>query len=89
VVAERDHVGPGREDAVCDPRRDPGPVRGILAVDDAEVGVELLTQAGQPFLDGPPPRDAEDVGDEKNLQGVESAAAGRTSISTWLPASCV
>ena len=45
--------------------------------------------ARQPFLDGPASGDAEHISNEQNLQGVDKAAAGRTSISTWLPASCV
>jgi hypothetical protein len=82
VVAERDHICARGEDPVGDPRGDPGAVRGVLSVDDAEVSLELLPQAWQALLDRSAPRDAEDVGDEKNLQGVERAAAGRTSIST-------
>ena len=36
VVAERDHVGAGREQLVGELRRDPAPVGRVLAVDDAE-----------------------------------------------------
>jgi hypothetical protein len=89
VVSERDHVGAGGKDVVGDPRSDPGAVRRVLAVDDAEADIELFAQTGQALLDYPAPRNAEDVGNEENLQGVANAAVGRTSISTWLPASCV
>jgi hypothetical protein len=46
VIAERDHVGPCAQQAFCELRRDAGAVRNVLAVDDAEVSVELVTQAG-------------------------------------------
>jgi hypothetical protein len=44
VVAERDDVGAGREQAVGDPGRDASAVRRVLAVDDAEVRRELVAQ---------------------------------------------
>jgi hypothetical protein len=69
VVAERDRVGPGRQQPLCQPRRDPGPVGDVLAVDDTEVDVVLLPQPGQALLDRLPARGAEDVGDEEDLQG--------------------
>jgi hypothetical protein len=89
VVAERDRVGSGREQLVGDLRRDAEPVRGVLAVDDAEVDPELLAQARQPLLDRTTTRAAVDVGDEEELQGMASVAAGCASIETWFPASCV
>jgi hypothetical protein len=44
VIAERDDVGAGPQQAVGELRRDPRAVGDVLAVDDAEVGVELLAQ---------------------------------------------
>jgi hypothetical protein len=68
VVAERDHVCAAREQLVRDLRRDPRAVRRVLAVEDAEVDVELVPQPRQPLLDDPAPRNAEDVGDEEDPQ---------------------
>ena len=82
-------VGAGSEDALGDSRSYACAVRSVLTVDDAEIDGELIPQASQTLLHRPAPRDAEHVSDKKNLQGVESAAAGRTSISAWLPASWV
>jgi hypothetical protein len=89
VVAERDRVGAGREDAVGELRRDARAVGGVLAVDDADVGVQLLAQRRQPLLDGATAGDAEDVGEEEDLQFSTSETAGRSSTETWLPASFV
>jgi hypothetical protein len=89
VVAQGDDVGAGVEQAVGELRRDACPVGDVLAVDDAEVDVQLLAQPGQLLLDCPTPRDAEDVGEEEDSQFRTSAAAGRTSTDTWLPASFV
>jgi len=89
VVAERYDVGAGGEQAVGELRRDAGAVGDVLAVDDAQVGVELLAQRREMLLDRAPARDAEDVGEEEDPQLVTSAAAGRISTETWLPASFV
>jgi len=89
VVAERDHVGPGAQEAVGELRRDPCAVGDVLAVDDAEVGVEILAQPREPLLDGTSARDAEDVGQEEKSQFRTSDAAGRIVTETWLPASFV
>jgi len=89
VVAERDHVGARCEQAVRELRGDARAVRDVLAVDDAEVGTELVAQAGKPIFDGAPAGDAEDVREEEESQFRTSVAAGRNSIETWLPASFV
>jgi hypothetical protein len=89
MVAERDDVRAGLEQPVGDLRRDADAVRCVLAVENAEVDRELFTQPGEPLLDGDPAGPADDVGDEENLQGRASVAAGCTSIETWFPASCV
>jgi hypothetical protein len=68
VVAERDHVRPGGEQLVGQLRGDPRAVRGVLAVDDREVGAVLLSQAREVLLDGAPPCRAEDVREEEDLQ---------------------
>jgi hypothetical protein len=82
VVAERHDVGAGREQLLGELRRDAGAVGDVLAVDDARVDAELLTQARKTLLDRPPARGAEDVGEEEDSQLRTSAAAGRTSIDT-------
>ena len=89
MVAEREHVGAGSEQPVGELRRDARTVGDVLAVDDADVGAELLAQAGQAFLEGAPAGDAEDICEEEDSQFRTSVAAGRSSIETWLPASFV
>jgi hypothetical protein len=89
VVAERHDVRAGREQLLRELRRDAGAVGDVLAVDDARVDLELFAQARQPLLDRPTARWAEDVGEEEDSQLRTSAAAGRTSTETWLPASFV
>jgi len=68
VVAERERVGAGREQLLSELRRDPGSVGGVLAVDDADVDVELVTQSRQALFDGPPAGAPEDVAEEEDLQ---------------------
>jgi hypothetical protein len=82
VVAERHDVRAGRQQPLGELRRDAGAVGDVLAVDDARVGVELVTQSGEMLLDRPPPCGAEDVGEEEDSQLRTSAAAGRTSTDT-------
>ena len=89
MIAECDDVCAVGEQALGELRRDARPVSDVLAVDDAHVDVELLAQTGQASRDRPAPRDAEDVGEEENSQLRTSAAAGRSSTDTWLPASFV
>jgi hypothetical protein len=68
VVAERDHVGPGREQPLGQARCDPGPVGDVLAVDDTESDAALVLQPGQPLLDRLAAGRPEDVGDEEDSQ---------------------
>jgi len=75
VVPERDRVGAGGEQPFGEAGGQADSVRGVLAVDDAEIDVELLTQRAEAFLDGATSRRPEDVGDEEQLQD-ESVAAG-------------
>ena len=82
MVAERDHVGARGEQPVGELAGDARAVGGVLAVDDAYVGGELLAKRRQAFLDGAPPGDAEDVGEEKDLQLRTSDADGRSSTDT-------
>jgi hypothetical protein len=89
VVAERDGVRAGCEQAVGELAGDAGAVGGVLAVDDADVDAELLQQAGKALLDGNAPGRPEDVCEEEDPQLRTSAAEGRTSTDTWLPASFV
>jgi hypothetical protein len=89
VVSERDHVGTGSKQLVRQLRGDACAVGDVLAVDDAEVGAELVAQAGKAFFDGAPAGDTEDIREEEKSQFRTSVAAGRSSIETWLPASFV
>jgi hypothetical protein len=68
VIAEREHVGSGREQPLGQPRRDPGAVGDVLAVDDAEADVQLLLQRPETLLERGAAGGAEDVGDEEDLQ---------------------
>jgi hypothetical protein len=86
VVAEREHVGARGQQTVRQPRRQARAVRGVLRVDDAEAGVELLLQARQPLLDRLAAGRPEDIGYEEELQGSDNVAAW-ISIATWFPAS--
>ena len=88
MVAERDHVGARREQLVGELAGDARAVGGVLAVDDAEVGADVVAQRVQALLDGAPAGDAEDVGQEEDSQ-LTSDVAGRISTVTWLPASFV
>jgi hypothetical protein len=76
MVAKRDDVGARREQAVRELRRDPDAVGDVLAVQDAEVGLNLLAEAGQALLDCKPSRAADNVRNKENLQGRASVAAG-------------
>jgi hypothetical protein len=89
VVAERDHVGSRGEQLVGELPRDAGAVGRVLAVDDAEVGAELLPQRREALLDGAPAGDAEDVRQKEDLQFRTSDADCRTVTDTWSPASFV
>jgi hypothetical protein len=62
VVAGRDDVGARGEELVRELGREADAVGGVLAVDDADVDAELVTEARQPLLDCPAPGGAEDVG---------------------------
>jgi hypothetical protein len=66
VVAERDRVGAGAQQLVGLLGRDPEPARGVLAVDDDEVGRELLAQVGKQLADDPAPGPSDDVADEED-----------------------
>jgi hypothetical protein len=67
-VAECDDVGAAREQAVCDLRRDAPAGRSVLAVDDADVRVELAAQVRQALLDRASAGRREDVRDEEDAQ---------------------
>ena len=69
VVAERDRVGAHAEELIGEARRDPDAVRGVLAVHDARVDLELAPYRLQALLERPPARGPHDVGDEEDAQG--------------------
>jgi hypothetical protein len=71
VVARRDHVGAGGEELLGQLGGQADAVRGVLAVDDAEVDPQLVLELGQPVRDRPPAGRAEDVTDEEDLQWAE------------------
>jgi hypothetical protein len=89
VVAERHDVGARGEQLVRELAGDPRAVGGVLAVDDAEVGFELLAQRRQALLDGAPAGDAEDVREEEDPQLRTSDADCRMVTDTWSPLSFV
>ncbi len=89
VVTECDHIGACSQQLVGELRGDAGAVSDVLAVDDADVRAELLTQAAKAIFDCAPAGDAEDIREEEESQFRTSVAAGRSSIETWLPASLV
>ena len=62
---------PVREELLGEAWRDPDPVRGVLAVRDTDVDVELVAQVGEARLEGPPPGSSDDVSDEEDAQGRE------------------
>jgi hypothetical protein len=76
VVSERDHVGAGGEDLLRDLRSDAEAVGSVLAVDGAEVDAELLAEVRQQSFDRAGARCSVDVGDEEELYGIASVAAG-------------
>jgi hypothetical protein len=79
VVPGRDDVGARREELVGELGRQAEPVGGVLAVDDADVCLELVPERREPRLDRPAARGAEDVCEEEDPQGVASALAACTS----------
>jgi hypothetical protein len=87
VVPERHDVRAGGEQLVGELAGDAGAVRRVLAVDDAEVGAELLAQRRQSLLDGAPAGDAEDVREEEDPQFRTRDADWRMVTDTWSPAS--
>jgi hypothetical protein len=89
VVAERDHVSARRQHPLRELRRDADAVGEVLAVQDAEVGAELVAEAGEALLDRPSSGAPDHVPDEQDSQGMLTVAAGWTSSDTLLPASCV
>ncbi len=82
MVAERDRVRTPREELVGELRRDSDTVRDVLAVDDADVDVQLVAQRAQTFFDRAASRDADDICDEEDSQGSVSVAAGWSTIET-------
>jgi len=76
VVAERDHVGARREQLLRELRREADAVGDVLSVQDAEVDAELRAERPEAVLDRAPAGNADDVSDEEEDQGSESAAAG-------------
>jgi hypothetical protein len=75
VVAERDRVGAGGEDLLRQLRRQAYAVRSVLSIDNADVDVELVSEARQTLLEDAAARMPDDVGDEEEDQGTLRDAA--------------
>ena len=69
VVAERDRVDAGGEHLVGELGRDADPVRKVLAVQDAEIGLQLFAQGRQALLDGTTAGHADRIRKKENLHG--------------------
>ena len=92
MVAERDRVDSHPEELIGEPRRDADAVRGVLAVHDAGVDLEVGAHGLQALVERPPPGGADDVGDEEDPQegrgyGTPSVADGYTWSETLFPPS--
>jgi hypothetical protein len=70
VVPERDRVGPGGKQPLCEARGDADAVGHVLAVDDAELGLDFGAKRAQSRLESIPPGSSDDIGDEKDVQSV-------------------
>ena len=81
MVAERDRVDSHPEELIGEPRRDADAVRGVLAVHDAGVDLEVGAHGLQALVERPPPGGANDVGDEEDPQGAETAAAAGFGVA--------
>ncbi len=88
MISERDRIRAGSEQAIGELRRDADAVCDVLAVDDAQIGPQLVAERRQALLDRAPAGDADDVGDKQDSQG-RVRGAERMAIETWSPASCV
>jgi hypothetical protein len=75
VVAERDEVRPRGEHAVGELGRDADAVGEVLAVEDADVGLELAAQPAQSLLDDLAAWASDDVADEENAESQGSEPA--------------
>ena len=69
MVAERDRVDAGGEHLVGELGRDADPVRKVLAVQDAEIGLQLFAQGRQALLDGTTAGHADRIRKKENLHG--------------------
>jgi hypothetical protein len=76
VIPERDRVGARAPEALRELGGQPGAVGGVLGVDDAEVGPQLVAESRQPILERPGSGGAEDVGNEEDSYGMANVAAG-------------
>ena len=68
VVPGRDDVRAGGEQLLRELAREADSVGRVLSVDNAEVGLELVAELGQPRLDRPPPGGAEYVTEKEDAQ---------------------
>ena len=79
MIAERDHIDAGCEHLVRELGRDADAVREVLAVEDAEIRVQLVAQRRKALLDGAPAGHTDRVCDEEDshrviLSGLPSEA---------------
>ena len=80
MVSERDRVRAGGQDPVGEPRGDPDAVRRVLAVDDAEVDLELVPKAREQALDRVASGATDDVADEEDPHGARLGNEARRGI---------
>src|SRR5258708_26867817 len=71
MIAGGKHVGAELEEVIGDPRGDTESAGGVLRVDDGEVDRVSLADVANVLRDDFASRAAEDVADEKNVQGRE------------------
>jgi hypothetical protein len=71
MVTERDGIDPGREQPVCESRRDADAVGDVLSVRDANVDPEVRSQGRETRLECGTSRSSYDVGEKENAQSAE------------------
>jgi hypothetical protein len=80
MVAERNHVRAGTHEIDREPRRDAVAARGVLAVDDKEVGLIALPQNRNGGANRVPARLADHVAKKNELHEGRSVGAPREFV---------
>ena len=84
VVAEGDDVGAGAHEIDREPRRDAVAARGVLAVDDEEVGLVALAQERDGGAHGVAARFADDIAEKNEFHEAASVEASARNLSFQL-----